>query len=328
MIDTLATTFVTCIEAGLLEQEVILLAKSLRALDSPIARSQMIAVQPRRDTGLSRQTRAALAKLDVDLVCENLIGAYDWNPHLNKAAAMRWAETHVTTPFVTWLDGDMVLLRPLDGLITDAGMSFAAMPANIDQGTDGADGNAVYWEKVSQVVGVPYRPAALVESVPPAKLIYEYYHGGIYTVRRDDHISDRHFAFFIKILEARIASHSCGIYHHDQVALSMAARTAPGTRSLYPREMNYSISPRQTEKIDRAMLQRCAVLHYHDALLPAGYPQIREFLAHLPEGPRRLIEAASPIGLAMPPHRRLLRKLRSSLRRRSMQAHIATCAQF
>lgn len=319
------TTFVTCIESGLLEKQVVLLARSLRALDTDIGRLDFIAVQPRRDVALARETRRALAELDVRVVSERLVPAFDWNPHLNKAAAMAWAERNVNSPYLTWLDGDLVFLRSPEGLIPDAGTSFVAMSANIDQGTDGSDANAPYWERVSQIVGVPYQAAALIPSTPPAKLIYEYYHGGIYTLRTADRISHTHQAFFLKLLEARIASQSCGTFHHDQVSLSMAVRTAPGARRLYPWEMNYSISPRRLDRIDSAMLARAMVLHYHDCFLPAGYAMMQGVLAALPDGPRRLIAAAAPITTTIPPFRRLIRVIRGRRRRILMQQHKVLC---
>ncbi len=320
-----STTFVTCIEAGLLEKQVVLLARSLRALDTDIARMGFVAVQPRRDIALARETHCALAELNVRVVSERLVTAFDWNPHLNKAAAMAWAERNVTSPFLTWLDSDLVFLRPPEGLIPDAGTSFVAMSANIDQGTDGTDANAPYWERVSQIVGVPYQAAALIPSTPPAKPIFEYYHGGIYTVRTADRISHAHQAFFLKLLEARIASQSCGTFHHDQVSLSMAVRTAPGARRLYSWEMNYSISPRQLDQIDPAMLARAMVLHYHDAFLPKGYAMMQGVLEALPEGPRQLIAAAAPITTTIPVLPRLIRRIRGRRRRLLMQKHKMLC---
>lgn len=135
-------------------------------MESPLAGSDFVAVQPRRDIGLSPEARADLRALGVQIVSENLTTAYRWNPHLNKCAAMKWAERNVGTDFVTWLDGDMVFLRDPVPLVPRAGVSFMARAGEIDQGTDGSDVNAAYWDEVSRILGLDHRDAALIDSVP------------------------------------------------------------------------------------------------------------------------------------------------------------------
>lgn len=320
------TTFVTVIEAGPLENQVVLLAKSLRAMESPLAGSDFVAVQPRRDVGLSPEARADLRALGVQIVSENLTTAYRWNPHLNKCAAMKWAERNVGTDFVTWLDGDMVFLRDPVPLVPRAGVSFMARAGEIDQGTDGSDVNAAYWDEVSRILGLDHRDAALIDSVPPAKPIYEYYQSGLYTLAREERISHVHHDFFVKLISANIASGSCGTYHHDQVCLAMAVRLSKGERACYPWEMNYNFNNIAISAIDPEMLARSYVLHYHGSFYPESYPLMVPYFAHLPPEVVALIEAHAPFGVRMPLDRRLVRKLRAKLRSWQYLRHSRSCA--
>lgn len=322
------TTFVTCIEAGLLEKQVVLLARSLRALDSNLSSSDLLAIQPRRDVTLASETRRELARLGVEVVTEDLAGRYSWNPHFNKAAAMCWAEAHVDSTFVTWLDGDIIFLREPLGLIPADKISFLARAGEIDQGTDGQDINMPYWARLSQILEVPYEDADLIDSVPPAKKIYEYYQSGVYTIRLGEGISERHFNNFKRLIESRVASRTCGIYHHDQVSLAMAVRSTRGERRVYPWEMNYNINIRQIENIDIEMLKKTKILHYHDSFLPGAYNSMKRFLAHIPEEPRRLVEECAPFTVTLPAIRRLRRKILRSGDLRKLKNHEVGCSVY
>ena len=73
------TTLCTAIEAGYLEQEVLLLAESLRRFGGRRAGLPLVAVRPRKGPRIARATRRRLSELDVTLVEDEMLSVdYSW----------------------------------------------------------------------------------------------------------------------------------------------------------------------------------------------------------------------------------------------------------
>src|SRR4051794_17337881 len=106
------TTLCTAIEAGYLEQQVLLLSESLRRFGGRRANIPLVAVRPRKGPRIAQSTAKRLSALSVFLVeDETLSTAYDWWAMANKPAALRYIEEHARTQNVSWIDGDMMVLR-------------------------------------------------------------------------------------------------------------------------------------------------------------------------------------------------------------------------
>ncbi|MBC7146330.1 MAG: hypothetical protein H5U24_13110 [Thioclava marina] len=250
------TTIVTCIEAGFMERQVPLLVKSLRRFDHVLARAQVLAIQPRKGPAISGATRRELKTLGIEHVRADLVGSYAWYNNLNKSAAMAWADRNCTTDFITWLDADMVFLGPTPEVVPGLDTSFVARAGEGYLGSDGADRNAPYWERISQIVGVDYKAAEIIESLPEGRPIYEYYQSGVYSQARRDGIGIRHLEFMKKVLDAAVGSIVARNYHYDQVTISMAAAPGAACASGWPgRTITTSIRSRSRRSIARC----CAV---------------------------------------------------------------------
>jgi hypothetical protein len=59
------TTIVTCVEAGPLETQVLLLAETLRAFGGRWAKTNIVAAKPRRGPSISANTRRQFQRLGV-----------------------------------------------------------------------------------------------------------------------------------------------------------------------------------------------------------------------------------------------------------------------
>lgn len=315
------TTIVTCIEAGFMERQVPLLVKSLRRFDHVLARAQVLAIQPRKGPAISGATRRELTALGIEHVRADLVGSYAWYNNLNKSAAMAWADRNCTTDFITWLDADMVFLGPTPEVVPGLGTSFVARAGEGSLGSDGADRNAPYWERISQIVGIDYKAAEIIDSLPEGRPIYEYYQSGVYSQARRDGIGVRHFEFMKKVLDASVGSIVARNYHYDQVTISMAARTGRGLRKRLAWEDNYNVNPLALEKVDHAMLRRCRVLHYHGGLYPAAWGRFQAMLDEIDAESRELIREYAPLELDLPPLQRLHRALLTRGRKRRHGAH-------
>jgi hypothetical protein len=323
-----ATTFCTCIEAGVLEQQVVLLARSLRALPGTFARADLIAVQPRKGPGIAGGTRRQLAEMGVEYVRADLLGSYAWFDHLTKAAAMDWAERQVRTPYLTWIDGDFLFVRPPEGLLPPGDFGFAGAPGESDLGTDGADGNAPYWQHVAKLFGVPLDSGITMEAADDGRRIHEYYNGGVYTLAPDEEVSRRHFRYFKTLLDERISARSTGAYFNDMVALAMAARGVRRPRLAYDADLNFHLQPEGYRPGDAPFVQRIKLLHYHGSFY-APNAATAAVVETFPPQVREMVAAHTPFRISrMRLDRRLWRKAAGVLKARQSRRFEAACIRI
>jgi hypothetical protein len=304
------TTFCFCVEAGRFESAGVLLARSIRAFAGAYAKLPIFAVRPRPGPELSRAAREAFDALEVGYLVGDLVGAYHWLPHLNKSAALALVETRAQTPYVTWLDTDVVVLAEPAGLVPETPFAYAARPAEADMGTDGDDANAAYWARASALAGLDYRRFEMIRSYPEEKLIHGYWHGGVFTYDRATGCGARHFDYFKRIVDARISSRRCGTYHTDQVAQTLAAHAVTDKVHIYDWRLSYDFPLEDLAPKKLAMLGECAILHYHGGLAPQNRERIDAVLASAAIGPDQtaLIAAHAPLRTEIALGQRVLRK--------------------
>ena len=320
-----STTIVTCIEAGPLEQQVVLLAKSLRMQSGRFSGSDIIAIAPRRGPSISRETKNMLSRLKVELVKENVVKSYGWFSTYNKPAAMAFIESRTQTTYLTWMDGDIVVMDNLDELIPSDGSDFLCRAGESPLGSNGKDGDASYWKKLAEITGINYRTSDLIDSLPQRSKIYEYYQSGVYTYRRTTGIGRRQAELFEKVVQSGIGSASSGTYHHDQATLSLAAIDCAPKRQRLAWRYNYNFNMSSPEKIDPEMLPSLAVLHYHGSFHPEQWDRAESFFTHLPDETVALIRENAPfVATRMGPVARLYRRALRGLRERRMDAYRRT----
>ena len=190
---SVSTTIVTCVEAGGLEAQVLLLAESLRAFGGAWSKTDFVAVKPRRGPGLKPITISEFRRLNVGFIDEPFNSKFDWWNNANKSAVMSALETRVSTPHITWLDGDMIVLQPLGDLIPPPGCQFIARAGEGYLGSDGADANAAYWNKLCELVGIDFSAFPNIVSFPDRRGIRAYWQSGIYAYATSTRLGAAHF---------------------------------------------------------------------------------------------------------------------------------------
>src|SRR5438552_2582969 len=99
---TPAITFVTCVESGPLEAQVLRMVESLRRFGGAYAECAVWAIKPRFGPPVSRNTRGEFARLGVDYRQTARTDPYAWYTFLNKTRAFGLAEDEARTEFVGW----------------------------------------------------------------------------------------------------------------------------------------------------------------------------------------------------------------------------------
>jgi len=323
-----STTICTSIEAGELETEVLLLAESLRRFGGRWADVPMIAVKARRGPALATAIVKRLEQLDVQLVDKLLNDGAPWWDHANKAAAIRYAERHVSTRCVTWMDGDMVVLREPEEFAPAPGTEFIARAGEgYDVASSGSDNKADYWCRICTVFGLRFEEFVDILSWPDRKRIKSYWQSGIFTYLRETNLGAQYYEVFARMLRTPLASKLTGIFHTDQVSLALTVQLLKLRCSQYDPRMNFNYNPIDKERASLIPLEDVCVLHYHSSLLPAHYGWAREGFKALSADQFKLIDSHAPLGRGSISVR-LQRKLLRMWRKRKLDAFEASVVKY
>ena len=101
-------TFVTCVESGPLELQVLRMVESLRTFGGRYADCPVWAVKPRFGPPLSKTTREQFDRLGIEFHKTQRNDPHGWYAYINKTRALMLAEAEVRTEFVGWLDADLL----------------------------------------------------------------------------------------------------------------------------------------------------------------------------------------------------------------------------
>lgn len=311
---TSSTTLVTCVEAGGLESQVLLLAESLRAFGGSWANTPFLAVKPRRGPKLKSATISEFRRLQVEFIDEPFNSKLAWWNNANKSAVMSALETQVSTPNITWLDGDMVILQPLDDVTPAEHTQFIARAGEGYLGSDGSDANATYWLKLCETFGLNFDDFPEIVSFPERRAIRAYWQTGIYTYKTATRLGAEHFEIIARLLGEKIGSKQAGIYHQDQVSISLAVQKLKLNHSELTPAMNFNINPLAKQNANLLPMRDVKILHYHNSLHKPALSWASDYIQQLPPDRVELIQKYAPISsdasLVTRLHRRLLKVAR------------------
>lgn len=295
-------TIVFCIEAGWLEAEALLMVKSLRKWGGRLGESRVLAVAPRKGTGPSRKSVAALEDLQVEVVDGSAFNRRPWYNYNGKIAAVLAAEEIAETPVIVWLDSDVVFLSPPEGLGLYPGEEFAArremLPPNESE-EDGPFAQTMRWS--CDAVGVswwdiPYLPASDTFRAQRMHL-----NSGVYAFRSGTGFATTYASHVGALIERGVALQGGNYYFNDQSALML---TAVGRRLRF-RELSmvdhHMVFPAQIDLAGSPSIEDSHLIHYSSSMSPANWPRLMErFRRERPEHYEWLHEHG-PIDRKSPP---------------------------
>ena len=308
------TTIVTCVEAGPLETQVLMLVETLRAFGGPWAKTGFIAVKPRRGPSVSANTRRGFKRLGVEFIDERFNIELDWWNNANKSSVMSHLERRVPTENITWMDSDLIVLNPPDDLVPAPGTRSIARAGEGYLGSDGNDENSAYWRALCALVGLSFDDFEMITSFPELRPIRAYWQTGIYTYEKTSGLGQAHYEILRKLLSSSIGSKTAGIYHQDQVAISLACQKLRLSHSEFRPVMNFNLNPLAKNYATAVPIRDVKILHYHHSLYEADLEWAMEFLRQLPGDRLELIQKYVPLSshatLIARLHKRALRFVR------------------
>ena len=290
-----STTIVTSVEAGPLEAQVLLLVESLRNFGGAWSNTDVIAVKPRRGPRISSLTLREFRRFGVEYIDERFNVELDWWNNANKSATMSQLETRVSTPNITWMDGDMIVLQSPGDLAPAPGTDFIARAGEGYLGSDGRDDNATYWRKLCALIGIEFDEFPLIRSFPEQRPIRAYWQTGIYTYAVATRLGGAHYEVINKLLSSRIASKTAGIYHQDQVSLCLAVQKLRLVHSEFTANLNYNLNPLAKENAGILPMRELKIVHYHGSLYRESFGWAMSYFNQLPADRVELIRKYVPL---------------------------------
>lgn len=275
------TTFVCAIESGRLEDETLLMVRSLRTFGGSLADTPVMAVLGRRGPALRPDIREQLEQLGVAIIQapagEN---RYPWFGYSNKIMAIRTADRLAKTPTVTWLDSDILIAAAPTGLLLSEDEDFAARTEPLNAAVTSEDRrNENYWIALCDLVGVDYArlPWVSDDAGTRAGDRLAYFNSGVFSWRRASGFADAYVAAFWNLLDSRIALPNGSFFSADQVILSpVMTRLGLRWRHLSHRD-HHMLFPPLLEK--PPSIAGSAVLHYSRSMQFPHLPVLMERVA-------------------------------------------------
>jgi len=289
------TTIVTCVESGPLEAEVLMLAESIRAFGGPYSKTDIVAVKPRRGPKIASRTLQEFKRLQVEFIDARFNLELDWWNNANKSCVMSQLEDRVSTPNITWMDGDMVVLQALDDLCPAQGTQFIARAGEGYLGSDGSDKNAPYWLKLCDLIELDFGSFPEINSFPEGRRIRAYWQSGIYTYTTAARLGAAHYDIIRRLLTNSIGSREAGVYHQDQISIALAVQKLGLRHSQFDPRLNFNINTLSKIYADIFPMSEVKILHYHHSFYREGLEWAKAYLAKLPEDRRELIEKYVPL---------------------------------
>jgi hypothetical protein len=215
-------TIVCCVEAGRLEEQTLLMTRSLRAFGGEFAKVPVIAVVGRQGPPLTRQTREEFERLKVEVVrARPKDNPAAWFGYSNKAAAVVTAERLAPTSTIAWIDSDVFFAKPPKGLTLDPGCDFAArsefLPPAVHRGSSK---HIAYWEAVCGLFGVDFDAVPWIESRRDLGEQKMFFNSGVFVWRKGSDFAAAYHDAFIRLLRSRLGQADGTFHFIDQVILT------------------------------------------------------------------------------------------------------------
>lgn len=276
-------SIVCCIEAGRLEEQTVLMVRSLRTFGGAFANVPVIAVIGRIGPGLRERTWEELGQLGVKVIrAKGSANPAKWLNYANKVAAVVTADEIAQTEQITWFDSDMFVLQEPSEIRLGADEDLAAQCHHLPPAVlEGDDTHVPYWSKVCGLFGVdfdrvPWTRAA--ENLPRQRLNFT---SGLFTWRRGSSFAPAYFDAVERLVRARIAQASGEFFTFDQIVFTpLIVAKDLKWKSLAVRDHSIVLGPfLKSDSPDVPNLGEARILHYSDSFAPAYRPLMEHRLA-------------------------------------------------
>ncbi len=187
----MSIAFIACVEPGNLENQGILLFRSIRKYGGRYRNASIYSFQPRQTPPLAQETLKIFDQLGVVHNTEILNTEYTYHPNANKILSSARAEEILDEDILVHIDSDTVIINEPCELELSGGIIATVRPVDRKRwGSSGVkDPNDTYWRKLYKICGAPETP--FIYSTVDQQRIRAYWNGGLIAVRRTEGLFQR-----------------------------------------------------------------------------------------------------------------------------------------
>jgi hypothetical protein len=263
----LTIAFIACLERGSLEEQTILLCRSIRRFAGRYRDAPIYTFQPREGAEISPQTLAVLEQLGVSHSTERLNREFKESGYVNKIMVSARAEEVLKEEVLVFVDSDTIMTgEPLE-LDLPMRCDAAALPVNNRRlgSTGPGDTNEPYWQRMYDICGVEKRDA-FVKTVIDEQYIRPYFNSGLIAVRRSAGLFTQWKSDFLRLIKAGCISEATGITGMDEFSLAVSLGRAIDRMRILDLRYNYPlqllIRPALHSPFREAQLEDLIHVHY------------------------------------------------------------------
>lgn len=320
-------TFVTCVESGSLEGPASRLAVSLRRWGGRFADCPLYAVTPRFGPPISSATLRVFRDQNVKHLRFHRHDGYEWNPYVNKLAAVKAVGEIADTEAVAWLDADLLIVGEPKELELGSNEDFLACPSDAAGTTSGpGDSWEEYWQEVGKLQDIEVNELPWVQTHREGKRIRYSVNGGLFVYRTSTRFGDHYHDFCMRWLDAKLGSIHTKVFFHDQQALSLVAIQ----RNLRTRNLSHSHNLEMASNIHaewfrQEKLQSAKIVHHHDCMWPRFWPTFLEEMRKTHPEVAIWLNEIGPLQNVAKPWWKVFGKWLQARRRKKQTEYLAGC---
>lgn len=260
----MGVAFIACVEHGNLENQAVLLFRSIRKYAGKYKNAPIYSFQPRNGTPLKEDTLKAFEELGIVHSTEKLNAEFHYYPRANKIFACAKAEERLKEDILVFLDSDTVVVNePGDFELTEGVVTAICPVHSKNRGSTGrGDPNDRYWKKLYSICNAPEAP--FVETVVDRKRIRSYWNSGLVVMRRSEGLFQQWRDNFIKLMKAGHIPDG-QIAFVEQIALAPTLAKVSNRIKILDYRYNYPLPKRSllVEPYCSAQLEDLIHIHYH-----------------------------------------------------------------
>lgn len=260
----MSVAFIACLEAGNLENQALLLFRSIRKYGGRYREAPIYSFQPRKGPPLDTETYGALRELEVEHINEVLNTQFDFYPIANKIFACARAEEMFCEEILVFLDSDTLIVNePGEFELPDEAGAALRPVHNKNRGSTGPDdANEPYWQKLYEICDVEEAP--FVKTVVTRRKIRAYWNAGLIAVRRSEGFFKQWKRDFFRLMEARHLPNA-QITFMDQLSLAATLARAPERVLTLDDRYNYPLPKRPIlpKPLRNCQFEDLIHVHYH-----------------------------------------------------------------
>lgn len=268
----MSVAFIACVERGALEQQTLLLCRSLRRYGGRYASAPFYTFSPRRGRAPCRHTLDALATLGAEHNDEELNREHADYGYGNKLLVSAWAEENLREDVLVFIDSDTVITGEPSELDLPEGFDAAARPADsvFMNSTGPAHPMDAYWRKVYDLFRLGREPFVETEL---GRRVRAYFSSGLVAARRGAGLFRRWREDFLRLVEAGCIPEETGMSRMDEVSLAVTLSRAFERVRILDDRYNYLLFKR--DQLARpwrdAQLEELVHVHYRRCFHTPGY---------------------------------------------------------